>query len=57
MKKNYIVPNIEIVKYDSEELLAASGILGDEMGFGGKDDEGDLEPQSKIHGSHLDVWE
>ena len=52
MKKVYFAPQTEILEYMTEEMIAASGVTTDDetfdIGFGGIDIEGDLDPESRI---------
>ena len=63
MKKTYISPEITVEICDCLLLQAASGVTGImndklEIGYGGVDEEGELDPSS--NGSHIwddDDWD
>ena len=51
MKKVYFAPQTEILEYMTEEMIAASGVISEDpfdIGYGGIDIEGELDPESRI---------
>lgn len=60
MKKNYITPGTEVMQADVEQMLAASicGKIGDneEIGYGGLDEDGSLDPSVKEHAADYE-WD
>jgi hypothetical protein len=51
MKKVYFAPQTEILEYMTEEMIAASGVTADgefPIEFGGIDDKGVLDPESRV---------
>lgn len=61
MKKIYIIPETDIKLGVAEQMLAASTVVGNidnnnEIGFGGIDDDGTLEPGVKEHTADYE-WE
>ena len=61
MKKEYIIPKTDIMLADVEEMLASSTVVGNidnnaEIGFGGIDDDGTLEPGVKENTSDYE-WD
>lgn len=54
MKKEYIVPSIKVSVYQASELMSARGVIGDNgIGYGGIDDDGELDPSAKDYS----VWD
>lgn len=50
MKKIYFAPQTEMLECMTEEMIAGS-VVGDEtfdIGYGGLDDKGELDPESRI---------
>ena len=52
MKKKYIIPETKVVLLHGETILSASGVVGkigndDNIGFGGVDEKGELDPEVK----------
>lgn len=52
MKKIYIIPAMSVVRMHGESILAVSGVCGkigtaDDIGFGGIDENGVLDPEVK----------
>jgi hypothetical protein len=43
-KKEYMTPTMDVVEIEKVTLLAGSGVTSDEIGFGGIDEEGTLDP-------------
>ena len=57
MKKRYVIPQIDIVRLQNESPLAASGVTANNnIGYGGVDEEGELEPSVKLNDPHVQ-WE
>lgn len=57
MRKKYIHPLIKQRCFKTSPLLAASGVTGDVgIGYGGKDEEGTMEPSAKPYTSNS-IWE
>lgn len=59
MKKIYIIPETDIKQGVAEQMLAASTVVGNidnnnEIGFGGIDDDGTLEPGVRENVSSYD---
>ena len=62
MKKNYMTPATEWLFVKSASLLTGSGVSGSgngdapgsDIGYGGTDDEGNMDPAARRHN---DVWE
>ena len=51
MKKVYFAPQTEILEYMTEEMIAVSGVGSEEpfdIPFGGIDDKGEFDPESRI---------
>ncbi|MBR5918643.1 MAG: hypothetical protein IKZ83_01915 [Prevotella sp.] len=50
-KQEYIQPRVKILPVGSDELLVGSGVTGDTgsdtIGYGGVDEDGDLDPGAK----------
>ena len=58
MKKSYITPVAKIHELTTEEMLAVSGVHGDEIyniEYGGVDEDGSLDPASKEQAAS--VWD
>ena len=58
MKKSYITPVAKIHELTTEEMLAVSGVHGDEkynIEYGGVDEDGSLDPASKEQATS--VWD
>lgn len=55
MKKRYITPVADIAEIRTVQMLNASGVSDEEkgIGYGGIDEEGELEPAAR----RRDVWE
>ena len=45
-KKEYTTPTMDVVETEELMLLAGSGVTSDEIGFGGVDDTGGLDPDA-----------
>ncbi len=45
-KKEYMTPTMDVVEINKVTLLAGSGVTSDEIGFGGVDDTGGLDPDA-----------
>ena len=61
-KQDYIQPRVKILPVGSDELLVGSGVTGDTgsdtIGYGGVDDDGDLDPGAKEYSfSSYSVWD
>ena len=57
MKKAYMKPRVKILPVSSDELLAGSvtaDINGDTIGYGGVDENGELDPGAKAF--NYDTW-
>ena len=54
MKKEYVSPFAEMVKFETEEVLGASDLVlirpGESSGVGGNDDETEFLPNSNVNG-------
>ena len=48
-KKEYIAPSLEVMEIKNMQLLAGSGVSSDDIGYGGVDDDGSIEPQAPEH--------
>lgn len=50
-RKEYMTPSIELIDMDAQTLLAGSVTSVDpEIGFGGVDENGDLDPSAPLGG-------
>jgi len=51
MKKKYLAPDTETLEYLTTQLLSVSDMTSDgdvdDIGFGGSDDDGDIDPSSR----------
>ena len=43
-KKEYMTPTMDVVETEGLTLLAGSGVSSDGIGYGGVDENGDLDP-------------
>jgi len=43
-RKEYMTPTMDVVEIEKVTLLAGSGVVSDEIGFGGIDEGGTLDP-------------
>ncbi len=48
IKKEYMTPAIEELECEMAELLAGSGVSSDDIGWGGVDEEGTLDPNAPM---------
>ena len=59
MKKTYIIPCLNLMEAQAEQMLASSGVIsnsnGINIGYGGVDQGGDVDPDAKE--SAWDIWE
>ena len=58
MKAKYITPGMEIEEISIENMIATSGVTGDNgIGYGGVDEDGSLTPSSRSRrGTWGDLW-
>ena len=58
MKKKYIIPSTSIMQAEVEQILATSGVISNSndinIGYGGIDEDGDLDPCAKENAFDLD---
>lgn len=48
MKKRYIIPETKVVLLHGETILSASGVTSNNgIGYGGVDEQGELDPEVK----------
>lgn len=45
-KKEYMTPTMDVVEINKVTLLAGSGVTSEDIGFGGTDDGGALDPDA-----------
>ena len=59
MKTLYITPSVEILELSAENMIATSGVNGNNgIGYGGVDEDGTSVPSSNGHrGSWGNLWE
>lgn len=59
MKKTYIIPCLNLMQAQAEQILASSGVTSNSnnvnIGYGGVDEDGDIDPDVKE--SAWDIWE
>ena len=60
MKKTYIEPSVMVAYVGTATMICGSGDVAsggdvDDIGYGGVDEEGELDPASRRQ--HRDVWE
>ncbi len=49
MKREYTAPAVEVLEYISEEMIAASGVQGNNgIGFGGIDEDGSMNAETRM---------
>jgi len=56
MKKIYSIPETSVVQTQHEMPIAGSVTSNNGIGYGGVDDEGELDPEVKEE-KHKDVWD
>ena len=49
-KKEYMTPSMELIDMDALTLLAGSGVTSDDIGYGGVDENGELDPSAPLGG-------
>jgi len=54
MKKKYIQPCMEEMQAEAAQMLAASVTGNNGIGYGGTDDDGSLDPETKE--AKWDIW-
>ena len=58
MKKTYIIPCLNLMQAQAEQMLASSGVISNSndinIGYGGVDEDGDVEPDAKE--CAWDIW-
>ena len=49
MKKEYTAPAVEVLEHISEQMIAASGVEGNNgIGYGGVDEDGSMNAEARI---------